>query len=270
VARDNQPTIFLDGRTTAKVPGITWPTATLGARTEMSHVGNAHVPLMFVGPGSAIVRARQSNGAWVFDSVATGLADPAAFGLTQSRDLTYQKTRSGLSVMTWDPDGTNGQNWLFPFRSDGAVVEAPIALPTQRDAGDKPKRCGSVHRADSPRVIVPFQAGTRHPVLVTDALEPMRLLLTSQAVMHGTPAEPCVAAFDAEVVALDPTLGAPEQERAILPMDDLEHAWLFRTTFGTRGEQQVEYRLMSCRFDPTLEPPPEVYGQPGTRLRRIR
>ena len=149
-------------------------------------------------------------------------------------------------------------------------MDAPVALPTQQHAGEKPTRCGSVHRADTPRTVVPYQAGTRHPVIVTDAVEPMRVLLTGHAVMHGSPKDACVAAYDAEVVAIDPSLGAPEQERAILPLDDLEHAWLFKTTYGTAGQPVVEYRLMSCHFDPSLDPPEEVYGQSGTRIRRAR
>jgi hypothetical protein len=117
---------------------------------------------------------------------------------------------------------------------------------------------------------MPFQGGTRHPVVVTDSSEPMRVLLTGQAVMYGTSQEPCVAAFDAEVVSIDPNVGTPEQERAIILTDDLEHSWLFRTTYGTNGEPSIEYRLMSCRFDPTLEPPPEIFSLPGTKVRRAR
>lgn len=266
-----QPTLFLDGRSTVSIPEVSWPgSSTYGSRTEMAHVGGTHVPLMLVGSGAALVRARRDGAGWAFDSMATGMAEPARFGLTQVRDLAYSKGASGLQVMTWDPDGNRNDNLLFLFRATGAVAEPPLVLPTQLDSGDKPTRCGSAHKTNTPRVVVPYQGGTRHPVVVTDTTEPMRVLLTGQAVMHGSAKEPCTAAFDAEVVVIDPSVGTPEQERAIIVMDDLERSWIFRTTYGTIGEARLEYRLMSCHFDPTLEPPPEIFGQPGTRLRRAK
>ncbi|MCC6901162.1 MAG: hypothetical protein IT377_19470 [Polyangiaceae bacterium] len=268
---ESQPTSFLDGRTVATVPAVTWPgSSTYGSRTDMVHVGGVHLPVMMIGAGAALMRARRDGSAWAFDALATGLAEPSRFGLTQVRDLAYAKGAPGFTVTSWDVEGTRRENLFFPFRATGAVTDAPIPLPTQPDAGDRPSRCGSVHKSDTPRVVVQYQGGTRHPVVVTDTTEPMRVLLTGQAVMHGTPKDPCVAAFDAEVVAIDPSLGTPEQERAVIVMDDLEHSWIFRTTYGSIGEARVEYRQMSCRFDPSAEPPAEIFGQPGTRVRRAK
>jgi len=125
---------------------------------------------------------------------------------------------------------------------------------------------------------------------VTDTSEPMRVLLTSSAVLHGSPEEPCVAAFDADVVPIDtsggiatpggygygggygtaPTPTAPEREEAVILLDDLEHAWLFKHAAQAGGRTRVEYRLMSCRFDPGIEVPPEVYDAQGTLVRRTR
>lgn len=268
---ESQPTLFLDGRGTSSVPEVRWPgSSPYGTRTEMAHVGGAHVPVMMIGSGAALVRARSDGRGWAFDAYATGLAEPTRFGLTQVRDLAYAKGVAGLQVTAWDADGTRRENLLFPFRANGAVTEPPIALPTQLDAGEKPTRCGSAHKSDTPRAVVPYQGGTRHPIVVTDTTEPMRVLLTGQAVMHGTPKEPCTAAFDAEVVSIDPSLGTPEQERAVIVMDDMERSWIFRTTYGTMGEPRVEYRVMSCRFDPSVEPAAEIFGHPGTRVRRAK
>jgi|GEM_PF-636774 len=268
---ESQPTSFLDGRTVSTVPAVAWPgSSAFGSRTDMVHVGGVHVPVMMVGTGAALLRARRDGTGWAFDALATGLAEPSRFGLTQVRDLAYAKGVAGLTVTAWDVEGPRRESLLFPFRASGAVTDPPLALPTQPDAGDRPNRCGSVHKSDTPRVVVQYQGGTRHPIVVTDTTEPMRVLLTGQAVMHGTPKDPCVAAFDAEVVAIDPSLGTPEQERAVIVMDDLEHSWIFRTSYGTMGEARVEYRQMSCRFDPSAEPPAEIFGQPGTRVRRAK
>lgn len=268
---ENQPTLFLDGRSTTSVPEVQWPgSSPLGAHAEMSHVGSTHVPILMVGQGAALVRARREGTTWTFDALGTGLSDPNRFGLTQTRDLAYVKGKAGLQVTAWDAEGNRRDNSLFVFRANGAVSDPPVSLPTQLDAGDKPVRCGSAHKSDTPRTVVPFQGGTRHPVVVTDTSEPMRVLLTNQAVMYGSAKEACVAALDAEVVSIDPTIGTPEQERAILVMDDLEHSWIFRTTYGTMGELRVEYRVMSCHFDPNVEAPPEIFSLPGTRVRRAK
>ena len=96
----------------------------------------------------------------------------------------------------------------------------------------------------------------------------MRVLLSGQAVMHGTPSAPCVAALEAAVLSVD---GGPEsqEESAILPLDEFEHSWLFRTAPHESGSQtHIEYRTMKCRFDPNVRLPPEVYHAPGARVRR--
>jgi hypothetical protein len=97
--------------------------------------------------------------------------------------------------------------------------------------------------------------------VVRDAVEPVRVLLTDSAVMHGTPEAPFVDVFDAEPVK---TSGASNaRERALLSLDG--PSWLFRMTAdNSRRDARVEYRSMSCRPDPGVEVPPEVYDMPGT------
>lgn len=267
-SRDNQTTLFLDGRSVVSIPANSWSSAK-GGSSDMVHVGGVHVPISYLPNGSAILRARRDGASWVEEAYATGLADVWRFGLTQDSDLTYAPGgRPAMWVETHEADGTRHSSLLFPFRATGAVVDPPIATPMQRDTGDKPNKCGNTHRNDTPRVVSPYQGGTRHPIVVSDPVEPLRLLLTNRAVMHGTPQDPCVAAFDAEVIQLDPGIGTPEQERAILPLDDLEHSWIFRTIYDPNGEATVEYRMMSCRFDGGVEIPPEVYAATGTRVKR--
>lgn len=267
-SRDNQTTLFLDGRSVTSIPANSWSSAK-GGSSEMVHIGSAHVPVSFLPNGAAILRARRDGSGWVEEAYATGLVDVWRFGFTQSSELTYAPgLKPGFWVELHEADGTRHSSMMFPLRATGAIADAPIPTPMQRDTGDKPNRCGTAHRNDTPRVVSPFQGGTRHPVVVSDPVEPLRLLLTSSAVMHGTPQDPCVAAFDAEVIALDPSIGTPEQERAVLPMDDLEHSWIFRTVYDPNGEATVEYRMMSCRFDGGVEIPPETYGATGTRVKR--
>ena len=280
-ARNNQETLFFDGRGNTSVPKVEWPpSGSLPMQSEMARIGDVMQPMLLVGDGTAVARARSEGGRWVFDAFATGLHEPANFELAQRATFAFIGSKPGWHVLWYDPTGTRRKGWFYPFRAKGSVFDPPIAVPTQLDLGDRPSRCSAPQRSSTPRVVVPFQPGTRHPIIVTDPVEPVRVLLTSGAVLHGTPEAPCVAAWDAEAVNLDPapgTAGTPlaastnEVVRAILPFDDLEHAWLFRTPRNARSETgAVEWRSMSCRLDPTLETPPEVFQVDGTLVRRAR
>lgn len=263
-----QPTLFIDGRTIETVEPVDWPSTDGEVIREMAHVGTAHVPIGLLDQGSALLRARRAGGRWQFDAFTTGLREPKTFGLIQYRDIAYAGGRAGLHVML---HGLNDQGsaLLFPFRADGDVTDPPIAVPTQRDAGDVPSACSAEQRASTPRVVVPFEAGTRHPILISDGAEPLRLLLSAKSVMYGTPRAPCTAAFEAEVVKFEGG-GAAQGERALLFPDDLDNAWLFRIVADGQGSTQVEYRHMACRFDPQLEVPIEIYRELGTLVRRPR
>jgi hypothetical protein len=280
-ARGNQETLFFDGRGSTTVPKVEWPpTGSLPMQSEMAHIGDVMQPMLLVGDGTAVARARSEGGRWVFDAFATGLHEPANFELAQRATFAFIGSRPGWHVLWYDPTGTRRKGWFYPFRAKGSVFDPPIAVPTQLDLGDRPARCAASQRASTPRVVVPFQPGTRHPIVVTDPVEPVRLLLTSGAVLHGTPEAPCVAAWDAEAVNVDAPPGTTatplsgntnEVVRAIVPFDDLEHAWLFRTSRNARSEPAgLEWRTMSCRLDPALETPPEVFQVEGTLVRRAR
>jgi hypothetical protein len=290
--RDEQTTYFVDGQSVQTIPAVRWPAGTSkGTRTEMAHIAGTHVPLMLVGGGAAIVRARRDGSGWAFDALATGLVEPREFDLAQHWDIAYAKDRAGLHVTLSEPQGSQRMALLFPFRASGAVTEPPVRVASQLDTGAKPNRCSATQKSDTPRVVVPYQGGTRHPIVVTDASEPMRVLMTGTAVMHGTPEEPCVAAFDAEIVPIDLSGGAAgslygggavggavghggapstEREAAVILLDDMDRAWLFRQATQPTGRTRIEYRVMSCRFDPAVEVPPEVYEVAGTLVRRAR
>lgn len=263
-APDRQPTLFADGRSITSVPRVDMPGS---GQDEMAHVGAAYLPLLFTGRGATTIRARRAGSGWVFDAFATGLAHPADFGLNQYSTITYLDGRPARVATLYAPDGDPRSSQVFPLRADGAVFDAPVAVPTQLDYTDRPPRCSATQRSSTPRVVQPFIDGTRHPVIISDANEPLRLLMTGRAVMYGTPKSPCVAALDAEVVPLQMNEGRTQGEHAILPTDDLDHAWLFRTVSEGRGSV-VQYRNMSCRYDPTAEVPAEAYSVQGATIRR--
>jgi len=268
--KDRQTTYYFDGNTVIELPAIPWPANTLRqGRSEMVRVGSDHLGMLLYGGGAAVVRARLSGGAWRFDAGVTGLAAPQAFGLSLDFGITYLHGRAAFHVELDDTQGRGGTAQIFPLRAEGPVIDAGQAVPTQANLPVQPLPCGGAQRQVSARVIAPFLPGTRHPVIVNDAVDAPRLMLTAEAVLHGTPESPCVASFGVDPVANE--AGAKAAESALISADDLEHAWLFRQVPApSGGGLRIEYRMMSCRFSPTLEIPPELFRESGTLAPRRR
>jgi photosystem II stability/assembly factor-like uncharacterized protein len=261
-AGSRQPTLFLDGKSIVTLPPIIYPPALVqGGRDEMTHIGDAHVALYYLTSGLSVVRGVAGKGAWAFDAVTVGLPNPRAFGLEQTISVTYLGGRMAYHLEWVDPALMTAEARLFPLRAEGPLVDAPIAVPTLRSLSDRPVACSSGVRESTPRVIARALPGTHHPVLVSDAVDPPRAMLTGDAVLHGTPEAPCAAALEVEAVRSGAERGA--DERGILLLDDLEHAWLLRRVDRPEGGVRLEYRSMSCRFEPGLEIPEELLGEPA-------
>jgi len=136
----------------------------------------------------------------------------------------------------------------------------------------------------------PLYVGTRHPVLLLEAAGgapkaassgEVAVMLTSGAVLHGTPAAPCVAAWE----AASPAHATPTGLYAILS-GDLVHSFVFRAVgsgadapaaggAGRAGRapeptrpsaepSSIEYRAVTCRFDPAAKVPDVVFSEPAT------
>jgi hypothetical protein len=227
----------------------------------MAHVDGHHWPLLIWQGGAAVARARRVGNAWEFDAQAIGLLDPTRMRMRQDWNLAYDPRRAGLWVMR--TDGRRAVHSAFyRFGVGTGVTEPPLPVPVQLDTSSRPAACSLQQRQTTPRIVAPFQAGTRHPVIVTDAREPLRVLLTANAVLHGTPDRPCTAAFDADLVISD-SFANSQSESAIIPVDDLAHSWLFRS-IPDGNRTRVEYRPMDCKLEPGAQVPEEVYQQPGT------
>lgn len=259
----DQPTFFLDGKRVTSIPAVRFPvTPELPSREEMVHVGGAHVPILLLGRGAAVVRARRSSTGFDYTAFATGMANPILFGLLQSQSISYVAGAAALAVERFGLDDRAGA-MAFPFRADGAVVDGPVPLPTQRSLPEQPQACDGQRRSSTPRFVASPQIGIQHPVVVTDTVEAPRTLITRFAVLHGTPDAPCVAAFDAVQPAGQ--TDREDRESALILMHAPERSILLRLVDD--DPVRVEYREMECHVDPTLEIPPEVYPPDTPRSR---
>ena len=100
-------------------------------------------------------------------------------------------------------------------------------------------------------------------MIISHRIEPIRTLLSTEGVLHGTPQAPCLAALAAAPVDMDERDDRTWLYAIILP-SDLEHAWAFRVIYDDAGEKKVAYRNMRCEFDPKAVVPKKVYAEPGT------
>ncbi len=265
---DNQPTLFFDGQKSETVPPVSWPSVGVrGTHSEMAHVDGEHVPLLLVGRGSGVVRARFRAGTQELEAFANGALDPARFGLTQSSNIAYSGMRAGQVIETFDSATARAEAKLFTFRARGPVLDPPIDVPTQLSLPEKVERCSAAAEAGTPRVVAAPYPGTRHPVIVSDGGDTPQAFLTQYAVLHGTPASPCVSSLDGESIALDG--GSAPATRVLLPMTDLSHSYLFRANVQGQ-ETRLEYRGISCKLDPSAEVPQELYRAPGALVPRVR
>jgi hypothetical protein len=265
-AGDEQDTWYFDGRSSTRIPPVKWPLpSNVRGRTEMARSENVHLALMLFGHGTAVGRARRAGADFEFDAQTTALPDATAFGQTQTSNLAYRGNASGLYVQSESVAGTASAVY-FPFRPDGDVVAAPVAVPTQQSLADRPSHCDATQVASTPRIDAGYLPGTRHAIVVNDASDAPRLFLSAGSVLYGTPDNACATAFDAEEIAFD---GAPPRnERLLLLLDDLEHTWLFRQSTDSSAVTTVQYRTMKCHFDPSLDVPSDVYKAPGTLVPR--
>jgi hypothetical protein len=260
--RSSQPTYFLDGASVVPIPPLSWPSAIPRAgRGEMAHLGSNHIGLMLLARGGALARARLANGAWTFDAASVGLPDPEAFGTAQIVNITYLGGQAALHVEELDERGRRSEAHVYALNAEGPVTGPPLAAPTELDLGTTPVACTPAERGSTARLIARGYPGAHHPIVVSDQVEPPRAMLTGDAVLYGTKSAPCAAAFEIHSApggAADPAA----TEGGVVPLDDLTHAWLFRRLREGAESARVEYRSMSCHFEPNLELPDEILNAP--------
>jgi hypothetical protein len=275
-----------------------WPaTGPLGAldfRADAAAVGGELLGLgLLQDPDhewAAVALARRTASGWAYSAQALL---PQRAGTPFVADTTWGssgKSPVGVTALLADPQ--HGRAWahFIGFRGDGTFT-APQPVATLADLGDRPRPCALADRTGTARAAMllksshgtVFFPGARHPVLVFEprpknavgVAEP-QVLLTAGAVVHGTPASPCLGAFVAESAVR----GVPVS--AVIPGDP-SRSWLFRlgdapppeATAGshrrgpaphgnTSASVALEYRPMTCHYDASARIPDIVWTQEGT------
>jgi hypothetical protein len=261
-----------------------WPTTSalgeLSLRADASAVGGEILGVGLAGGNAhwltAILAKRNTAGTWSY--TADALVPANLQNTTLMADTSWgfsPKSPVGITVIVAEPGRARGWAHFIGFRSDG-TFGPPEPVPTLFDLAERPRPCSAADRSSTPRAVLHLSQnravmfpGARHPVLVFEpraknavgVAEPIALL-TSHAVAHGTPSSPCLAAFQADSIASAPV--------SAVIAGDLARSWLFRYSYEPRPGKSagatptLEYRPMSCRWDPSARIPEAVWNQPGT------
>ena len=250
----------------------------LDARSDVTLEGGVPLGTAMVrdenGDVTAILLGRRAQDHWEISALS--LAPARGDGpLISHADWTYG-SRTAIGVTSLTADRRRPRAWAVfqPLHGDG-TFGPPEPLPTLYDLGDRPRPCSAADRAKGPRFEAIFSsrdevlfAGMRHPVLVNEpptktavGVSTPMTLLTTGAIVHGSPASPCAAAWEAVGVAKSPV-------SAVLS-GDLAHSWVFRAavTPGKPGEipaPAIEYRPMSCHYDSAATIPETIWNEKGT------
>ncbi len=245
-----------------------------------------------ISPLTMLLAKQEPGATWV--ATATTLAPGSTVdNLRLSRnDWTYlgPSTIGALVAMSEPQEGLASASF-YPFRADGGFGPA-IAVPTPLDLSDPPRPCKADDRRLTPRFAARafwqgqvMYPGRRHPVLVAESpsakpplTDPVNLL-SAGAVLYGTKASPCVAAFEAFGVASSGVASSGRVPVFAVIAGDGKQAWLFRAATqipivpkdaGKPASETrsfaIEHRPMSCRFDGNASVPNTLFGQPGTTV----
>lgn len=211
---------------------LRYETARVGKRTLIYGMSSSHAQVL-------MAWANEAGTNW--ETRTWGLW-PEIEGMPNDATLRLLHGAAAPTLAVYAGGGAGGLGplgWGVQFAAESDPVTA-IPLPTQKSLGDA-HACDKTGLA-SPRVVAPYSRGTRHPVVVDlDGTE--MLLATNQATLHVSAAggDACLGAWE----ATPPVWRAGDQYNALVQLDDLGHATLFRST--AKGNEQ-QARMMSCRL----------------------
>ena len=242
--------VFLSGPGRSRVVAApSWPTRTSsGEPLRLSHhllrANGKDVFVSFVKDKSVVLRARKrDDGGYDFPALGLLPWDAGQRKFQEALSWSFAAPNSvGLTHSVFHTTRAISYARLLRFDGDEPVARIEPA-PTQADLSDPPVACDAATRQNTFRVVSPDTPGTSRPVIVTiDAAR--RVLLTSgTAVLHGKPESACALTVDASNGA-----GSSRGVDALIPLHDMDHAWLFERTGSS-----LRWRTMRCRFDPTAK-----------------
>lgn len=212
-AERSQPVYFIESARIEELKAPLFP-GPAGDLLDVEYIqsGGRHVPIAFSADRRMVVVADGTSPRDV--EAAVLLREPPLLATRlQGTRLSYWGDRIGVVSMMADFDETFWSARFAPFGEDSALGPV-LAVPLQSALGLRPLACTEAVRLATPRIVAPaFPGSTRQVSLELEGER--RELVLGAAVLHGTPQDPCVAAWEGE-----PGPGEPKGRLLLLPRPD--------------------------------------------------
>lgn len=241
-----------------EIPGLAWPRApqamagwlsdsalSATARSEWVRAEDDHLGLLLFAGSRVVVAASgiENNGAPAqLTPYLMGLLSGDSDGYAQNVSIGYLGKAIGFVSAQINVDGP-GHRAAFVRLGATDHFHDPIPVPLQQDIVGVPRPCTERERTDTPRVIAPAQQDVVRPVSIEISPSDVIELAAERAVLFGTPAAPCVGAFDAE--RLHRGTADKVFYRALVFPGTV--SWIFRKESDALGDGSISGRPLECR-----------------------
>ncbi|HSC88624.1 MAG TPA: hypothetical protein VLC09_15180 [Polyangiaceae bacterium] len=247
----SQASYFFQGDRVRVVAETRWPEGQQGEREFLQFRGH-DVPLLWLRDGRVVLTA---YGGEFLPYLLSPLQQRAT---VQSTGIAYRGQDVGLLSILADRAGTYWSARVS-FVNERGVAGPDVAVPLLPDTRGRIRACSAEERAKTTRVVAPAQPSVPREVsLELRGAEPERLQ-TRRAVLHGTPEDPCIAAYEAELPESTSRLA-----RLLWLPGEGNVSWLFRQE---RSSRAMTVQALSCAA-PSAEAPDVRAPAPGANAAR--
>ncbi|MCH2111080.1 MAG: hypothetical protein MK135_17310, partial [Polyangiaceae bacterium] len=239
---------FAQGKKPIELMRTHWPAAVRNqlsegrAHEEYIEIGNDLVPIVLDSHDKILTLPQRSQAPGRFLSYALAMPPSVLPPIQSGYRIAYRGDEVGfLSQFLGPAQETSRSFWVRP--SSEGQFSLPLATPQQSNLSERPYHCSATQMQSTPRVIASATLTSAREVRIRDPLGEERLL-TSDAILYGSPTEACLAAWEAKGVIENLKEGRRRAHALIYPG---EVSWLFEA-HRSEGQFQLRARPLRCEY----------------------
>lgn len=220
----------------------------LRVRNDFIRVDGRDVPAAFVQNNLAFALAFRAEAGFEFETV--GLLSPAMKAQGYSTHFSWAFSGASravcVAVVAGHPTEPHAYSRLLQLRGTAGGGVTVLPAPRPSGLGEPPRACDAQQRKNTFRIIAPAEGGARHVIRIEGDDGRTIWLMSDDAVLYGTPEQPCVSVFD--------TVSPPRRSsnvQGLVNVADMSRSWVFET----RAQGTFRWRSMECRFDASMKVP---------------
>jgi hypothetical protein len=256
-------TSFVTGNGATAIGKLSWPVEHVRDQ-QLTKDPDAWNAFAFDETGSVLLHARKSRNTVVpgdsWNFVARTVANPRGILASSDRVKVYWGGNRPVLVL-----GTAAREHQLQSLSAHDIpanlgpLGRAVQLPLPSSFSEPPPACNSRDRRELSRFVVPLLPAAARAIGVRESDNQVSWLVTDYAIMYASSTKSCLDALWAV------TLPGTTPVHAIVQLGDPGHAWAFFTR-RSKGEEKVDARSISCKFDATARLPPELETRTQARF----